>query len=216
MRLERVLHVLMPKDTQFFDYFERDVDNLLSASHIFKEMMSNGISKEERAQKIRKIEELEHKGDEVTHQIFSSLGATFITPFDREDIHLLASKLDDILDYLQGAANRIVLYKVETITPEMEQLAGMIDEAVIELHQAVTHLRNFKDIELMKSCLVKVNSVENRADDLFERAIARLFEECKDPITLIKQKELLVSLETATDQCEDAANVIESIIVKNA
>lgn len=216
MRLERVLHVLMPKDTQFFDYFERDVDNLLSASHIFKEMMSNGISKEERAQKIRKIEELEHKGDEVTHQIFSSLGATFITPFDREDIHLLASKLDDILDYLQGAANRIILYKVETITPEMEQLAGMIDEAVIELHQAVTHLRNFKDIELMKSCLVKVNSVENRADDLFERAIARLFEDCKDPIMLIKQKELLVSLETATDQCEDAANVIESIIVKNA
>jgi predicted phosphate transport protein (TIGR00153 family) len=216
MRLERILHVLMPKDTQFYDYFEKDVDNLRAASRLFREMMSNDISKEERAQKIRKIEELEHRGDEVTHQIFSSLGATFITPFDREDIHLLASKLDDILDYLQGAANRIVLYKGATITTERAQLAGMIDDAVTELHQAITHLRNFRDIEEMKTCLVKINSYENQADDLFERAIARLFEECKDPILLIKQKELLVSLETATDQCEDAANVIESIIVKNA
>jgi len=216
MRIEALLHALMPKDDKFFDLFEKDVENLRAAARIFKEMMSNGISKEERAQKIRKIEEMEHRGDEVTHQIFSSLSTTFITPFDREDIHSLASKLDDILDYLQGAANRIVLYRVDVITAEMEALAGMISEAVEALYEAIIHLRRFKDVEAMKACLVRINSLENEADDLFERAIARLFDECKDPIQLIKQKELLVSLETATDQCEDAANVIESIIVKNA
>jgi uncharacterized protein len=216
MTIDSLLHVLLPKNTVFFDLFEKDVDNLRAGSRMFKEMMSNDISKEERAQKIRKIEELEHRGDEVTHQIFSTLGTTFITPFDREDIHALASKLDDILDYLQGAANRIILYRVDIITKEMELLAGMINEAVEELHHAITHLRNLKNVDEMKACLVKINSLENDADDLFERAIARLFDECTDPIQLIKQKELLVSLETATDQCEDAANVIESIIVKNA
>jgi uncharacterized protein len=216
MKIDALLHALLPKDDKFFDFFEKDVENLRAASGIFKDLMTNAISKEERAQKIRKIEEMEHRGDEVTHQIFSALGTTFITPFDREDIHSLASKLDDILDFIQGAANRIVLYRVEVITPEMESLAGMIDQAVGELHIAIKHLRRFKDVDAIKTSLVRINSLENEADDLFERAIARLFDDCKDPIQLIKQKELLVSLETATDQCEDAANVIESIIVKNA
>jgi len=216
MKLDAILKALVLKDDKFFKYFERDVENLLNASRIFKDLMSNNISKEERAQKIRKIEELEHLGDEVTHQIYSDLGATFITPFDREDIHELASKLDDILDYIQGAANRIILYRVETITPEMEKLAAMIHESVIELHKTIPHLRDLRNAGAMKESLVRINSIENEADDLFERAIAALFDNCKDPIQLIKSKELLVSLETATDQCEDAANVIESIIVKNA
>lgn len=216
MKLDAILKALVPKDEKFFKYFERDVENLLNASRVFKDLMSNNISKEERAQKIRKIEELEHLGDEVTHQIYSDLGATFITPFDREDIHELASKLDDILDYIQGAANRIILYRVETITPEMEKLAAMIHESVVELHKTIPHLRDLKNAGEMKESLVRINSIENEADDLFERAIAALFDNCKDPIQLIKSKELLVSLETATDQCEDAANVIESIIVKNA
>lgn len=216
MKLDSILHALLPKDTKFFDYFERDVVNLLSAATVFQELMSNAMSKEERAQKIKKIEELEHKGDEITHQIFSDLGSTFITPFDREDIHQLASKLDDILDYIQGAATRIVLYRVDAISPEQEKLAAMIRDQIVELHKAISQLRDFRNVEAISESLVKINSIENGADDLFERAIANLFDTCKDPIQLIKSKELLVSLETATDQCEDAANVIESIIVKNA
>jgi hypothetical protein len=178
--------------------------------------MSNSITKEERAQKIRKIEDYEHKGDEITHQIFQALGSTFITPFDREDIHELTSKLDDILDYLQGASTRIILYRVDAISPEAERLAVLIHDSVVELHKAIPKLRDLRDVKLINESLVRINSIENEADDLFERAIANLFDTCKDPIMLIKSKELLVSLETATDQCEDAANVIESIIVKSA
>ena len=216
MRLDRIFHVLLPKDDKFFGYFERDVENLLAAATLFRDMMAPSMSKDERAQKIRRIEELEHKGDEITHTIFSELATSFITPFDREDIHALTSTLDDILDYVQGAAGRIILYRVEVISEDLERLAGMIYEAVVELHRAIPLMRDFSNAEKIRESLVRINSLENAADDLFERSIARLFDTCKDPIQLIKTKELLVSLETATDQCEDAANVIESIMVKNA
>jgi predicted phosphate transport protein (TIGR00153 family) len=216
MKLNKFLHFLLPTDDAFLNLFDKDVENLLAAARTFKELMSNAISKEERGQKIRRIEEFEHRGDEVTHKIYSELGSTFITPFDREDIHELASKLDDILDYIHGAAARIVLYRVESISPEQERLAELVFEQVVELHKAIPQLRNFKSVEGISESLVRINSIENEADDLFERAIANLFDTCKDPIQLIKEKELLVSLETATDQCEDAANVIESIIVKHA
>ncbi len=216
MRLDRILHALLPKDDTFFGYFEKDVENLLNAASLFRDLMTPEMSHDERAQKIRRIEELEHKGDEITHNIFSELAGTFITPFDREDIHTLASKLDDILDYLQGAAGRIILYRVDRLSEDHQQLAAMIYDQVVELHTAMPLLRDLQNVEKIRECLVKINSLENEADDLFERSIARLFDTCKDPILLIKTKELLVSLETATDQCEDAANVLESIIVKNA
>ncbi len=216
MRLDSILHALLPKDEKFFEYFEKDVENLLNAATIFRDLMAPEMSKEERAQKIRRIEELEHRGDEITHSIFSELGGTFITPFDREDIHSLASKLDDILDYLQGASGRILLYRVERLTEDHQQLASMIHDQVVELHTAIPLLRDFRNVDKIRECLVRINSLENEADDLFERSIGRLFETCNDPILLIKTKELLVSLETATDQCEDAANVLESIMVKNA
>jgi len=215
MRLDTILHALLPKDDKFFGLFERDVENLLNAATLFRDLMTPDMSKEERAQKIRRIEELEHKGDEITHTIFSELAGTFITPFDREDIHELASKLDDILDYLQGASGRIILYRVEQLSEDHQQLALMIYDQVVELHTAIPLLRDFHHAEKMRDCLVRINSLENEADDLFERSIAHLFETCTDPILLIKTKEILVSLETATDQCEDAANVIESILVKN-
>jgi uncharacterized protein len=216
MSMNWLLHAFLPKDEKFFAYLTTDVENLLTAARTFKELMSRKISKRERDQKIRKMEELEHKGDEITHMIFSELGKTFITPIDREDIHELASKLDDILDYTYGAAARINLYRVKVITPEMERLAGLIYDAVEELHTAIPLLRNFSNAPKIRENLVRINSIENEADDLFERAIAHLFDVCRNPIQLIKAKELLVSLETATDQCEDAANVIESIVVKNA
>ena len=216
MKFDRLLHALLPKHDHFYDYFERDVENLQVASTTFKDLMDEAMSPEERAQKIRRVEELEHKGDEITHNIFREVGSNFITPIDREDIYALTSALDDILDHLKGAATRIILYRVTRIPPEATKLAELIDEQVGELHKAIGFLRDFQHVEEMRECLVKINSIENEADDLFERAIAGLFENCTDPIQLIKTKELYVSLETATDQCEDAANVIETIIVKNA
>lgn len=216
MRFDSFLHALLPRDDKFFRYFEQDGENLLAAARVFRELMSARISREERAQKIKRVEEFEHRGDDITHQIYSELGATFITPFDREDIHALASKIDDILDYLRGAATRIALYRVESITPEMERLSEMLEESVTQLHRAIPLLRDLKNVRAIRESLVRIHSIENEADDLFERAIAALFDDCHDPILLIKTKEILVSLETATDQCEGAANVIESIIVKNA
>jgi predicted phosphate transport protein (TIGR00153 family) len=215
MSLDSMLRALLPKDDKFFQLLEQDVENLRIAAQTFKDLMQHTLSSEERAQKTRRLEELEHKGDELTHQIFRELGATFITPFDREDIHTLTSALDDILDYINGAATRIQLYKIKKVTVDQETLASMVAEAVDQLHKAIPLLRNLKNVQGIRECLVRVNSIENDADDLFERAIAALFDDCDDPIKLIKLKEVFVSLETATDRCEDAANVIESIIVKN-
>ena len=216
MKFDRFLHALLPKHDYFYDYFEKDVENLYTAATTFKDLMDEAMSPEERAQKIRRVEELEHRGDEITHNIFSEVGSNFITPIDREDIHALASALDDILDHLKGAATRIILYRVTRITPEATRLAELILDQVVELRKAIGYLRDFRQVEEMRGCLVRIHSIENEADDLFERVIAGLFENCTDPILLIKTKELYVSLETATDQCEDAANVIESIIAKNA
>ena len=215
MKLDAIIQALLPKDKQFFQYFEDDIENLLKASAL-KELMSPSMSRTEREQKIRKVEELEHRGDDITHEIFSYLSSTFVTPFDREDIQALASNLDDILDFLKGAATRISLYKVEEITADEEKLATLIHAAVQELHTAILSLRDLRNVQEMRESLVRIHSIENEADDLFERAIGNLFATCKDPIRLIKTKEILVSLETATDQCEDAANVIERIMVKNA
>lgn len=216
MKFDKILHALLPTDSTFYDLFEKDVTNLKEGALVFKQLMAVEISREERAKKIQDIERLEHQGDEITHQIHKSLGSTFITPFDREDIHELASKIDDILDFIQGASNRLVLYRIEHIPPVAEKLAGMVNDAVIELHKAVFLLRNLRNVTAINESLVRINTIENAADAMFELAIADLFETCKDPIELIKMKELLVSLETATDECEDAANAIESIIVKNA
>lgn len=216
MRLDALLRTFLPKEDKFFHGLERDAGNLLLAARVFRELMSPAMPPAGRAEKIREVEELEHRGDEITHQIYSDLSSTFITPFDREDIHQLASKLDDILDYFRGAATRIALYRVEQITPEMERLAVMLEESVAHLHRAIPLLRDLRQADAIRESLVRIHSTENEADDLFERAIAALFDECTDPVLLIKTKEILVSLETATDRCEDAANVIESIIVKNA
>lgn len=216
MKLDGILRFLLPKDEKFLKLFVKDVENLVTSATLFREAMVSTISPQERAQKIRKLEELEHKGDEITHQILSELSLTFITPLDREDIHALATTLDDILDYIQGTGHRMILYQIESITPEEEKLATLIYQQVLELHKVIPLLHQLKKADTIKEALVKINSIENEADDVFERAIADLFKNCKDPIELIKVKELLVSLETATDQCEDAANVIESIMIKNA
>jgi len=215
MKLDILLKKILPRDDKFIMLFVEDVENVLYASRIFKQAMSMELSKEERLQKIRKLEEVEHRGDEITHRIFELLATSFITPFDREDIHSLASKLDDIVDYLQISANQIILYKIKSISIEQEKLARIIFKQAEQLHQAIQLLHTLKNASLIKDCLVTINSLENEADDLFERAIADLFENCKDPIYLIKVKGLLESMEIATDKCEDAANVIESILIKN-
>lgn len=215
MSLNSIFQYLVPKDRKFIPLLEDASSNLVAVSKVLCDMLTTS-SPEKRSELIREIEKLEHKGDEITHTIFSELATTFITPFDREDIQYLAGGLDDILDYIHGSAKRIELYKIDTIHPSMIKLAELILQCAEELHKAIGQLRSLRNILKVKEALVRINSIENHADDIFDTAVARLFEEEKNAVEVIKIKEVLSALETATDKCEDVANVLETIIVKQA
>jgi len=210
-----IFQFFQPKNKIFFVLFERASANLVQISKALVEMVT-APTPEKRKEFIREIERLEHVGDSITHETFNELSTNFITPFDREDIHSLISALDDVADYVHGSSKRIELYKVETMTPTVVKLAELIHQSSLELHSAVVELRNMKNINKIKESCVRINSIENHADDIFDTAIAKLFEEEKNAVEIIKMKEVLQALETATDMCEDAANAIESILVKNA
>ena len=215
MSTNSLLQYFVPKDRKFFPLFEQASANLVVIAKTLEDAL-NAPTVEKRGILIRQIEKLEHVGDEITHQIFQEVGTTFITPFDREDIQRLASVLDDIIDYIHGSAKRIELYKVHTIHPAMHKLAELITSSSVELNSAIGELRNMRKIGKIREACVRINSIENHADDIFDHAVARLFEEEKNAVELIKMKEILSALETATDKAEDVANVLESIIVKVA
>jgi len=163
----------------------------------------------------RRIKDVEHKGDAITHSIIQKLNKTFITPLDREDIYSLASKLDDILDLIDASAQRFIMYNVDHATPEAKSLAFLILQGCQAVDKAVGKLGN-KANEQIFECCVEINAIENEADRVSREAISRLFDEEKDPIALLKWKEIYETLEKATDKCEDAANILESVVVKNA
>lgn len=170
---------------------------------------------ERRPELLKKISDLEHVGDEITHQIFTELSTNFITPFDREDISYLASSLDDIVDYIDGSAKRLETYKIGDTSSAMKKLCEIIEHSAKEIHVAVSNLKDMSNVVRVREAIVRINSLENHADDIFDNAIADLFENEKDAIKIMKVKEVLSNMETATDKCEDVANVIETIIVKN-
>lgn len=209
------LQFLLPKDKKFFPLFNQGTENLLKASKVLVELV-NTTSAEKRKELVKEIEHLEHTGDNITHMIFNELSRNFITPFDREDMHALASAIDDILDFIHGSAKRIDLYKITDNPDSITMLADCILKGSLELNTAVKNLENMKNVNVIKEACVKINSLENHADDVFNMGIARLFDEEKDPIQIIKLKEILSALETATDKCEDAANTVQTILVKYA
>jgi uncharacterized protein len=213
MSANSIFQFLVPKDRKFYPLFEEASANLVVISKVLYEMLST-TNVEKRKLLIRQIEKLEHTGDEITHRIFKEVGFTFITPFDREDIQRLASVLDDVLDFIHGAAKRVELYKVDPIHPAMIKLAELIVQSSEQVNIAVCGLRNSRTYTKVREALVKINSLENHADDVFDNAVARLFEDNVSALEVIKIKEVLSALETATDKCEDAANVMESVIVK--
>ncbi len=213
MAMASFLQMFMPKEKKFFVLFDKAVSNLKVGSETLVQMV-NASSPEKRKELIKKIEDIEHEGDHITHDIFNELSTTFITPFDREDIHQLTSAMDDILDYIHGSAKRIDLYNVDVITDDIVKLAELIHKGNMELEKAVKGLSNIKNKAIINEACVLINSIENHADDIFDRAIGGLFDNEKDPIRLIKYKEIYSVLETATDKCEDAANVVKTILVK--
>ncbi len=216
MSLNSIFQYFVPKDKKiFFPLFEQAASNVVAMGTVLVEAV-NSDNAQVREELFKLIDKLENKGDDLTHQIYLELGKNFITPFDREDIHALATAIDDVADYIQGSANRMNLYNIDDYTEAIRKLADLILQGGHELEKAVKELKNLKNVRNIADSCIRINSIENQADFVFDRAVADLFLYEKDAIRLIKYKEILAALETATDMAEDAANVMESILVKNA
>lgn len=199
----------------FYDFFEQMADKLEDMANRFSAMV-HASSFDERQAILKELENLEHSCDDTTHVIFTELGRNFITPFDREDIHYLAMALDDIADYIYSSGKKINFYRLDPNEDGVHRLAALINEGTKAIKAAIYELRNLKNIQTITSALIKVNAIENEADDLFDLSIDRLFEIETDMKMLIKRRELYQAMETATDKIEDAGNVVESIIIKYA
>ena len=211
-----ILSYFLPKDKVFYSLFEQASDNLEKiAKNLLQVVHEPDFNK--RGVIIKEMEDIEHQNDEITHKIFIELGRNFITPFDREDIHSLASALDDIADCIYAAGKKINFYKIDPISDQgIQKMAEAISGAVKAVKEAVTELRNLKNTQKIIESVIKINSIENNADDIFDMSIERLFESDVDAKELIKRREIYQVMEVATDKCEDAGNVIESIVVKYA
>jgi predicted phosphate transport protein (TIGR00153 family) len=209
-----ILSYFLPKDRVFYSLFEEASDNLEKiAKKLLQVVQEPDFNK--RAVLITDTSTLEHENDEVTHRIFIELGRNFITPFDREDIHALASALDDIADYIFSAGKKINFYNIDPISDQgIQKTSEAIYKATLAVKEAVMELRNLKNPQKIIECVIKINSIENEADSLFDMSIEKLFNSDVDAKELIKRRELYQVMETATDKCEDAGTVIESIVVK--
>jgi len=202
---------LIPKEEKFFQMFQEMGDIIVEGAKELKKMLDDYTDP---AASQKAIKDIEHRGDHQTHDIIKKLNTSFITPFDREDIYALAAALDDILDLIDGSAQRFVMYNVEATTPEARELAFLILHGAEIINRAL-HVIGGKLEPIAEYC-VQINAMENEADRVCREAVSRLFDEEKDPIQLIKWKEIYETLEKATDKCEDAANILESVVVKNA
>jgi uncharacterized protein Yka (UPF0111/DUF47 family) len=210
-----LLKFFLPKDKVFFQLFESVAETVMRMADKLKEVVHEPDF-ELRAVYIKEIEDLEHVNDDLTHRIFTELGKNFITPFDREDIHSLASALDDVSDYIYGTAKKINFYKVDPSDIGIQKLCELIHSACTEVQKVVLELRDMKNLRKITDSMVRINSIENQADDVFDMSIERLFETEPDAKEVIKKREIYQVMEIVTDKCEDAVNVIESIIIKYA
>jgi uncharacterized protein len=205
-----LLQRFMPREEDFFVLFGKQADNIYTGAKALVQMLEHYTGVPEQVQSIKAIE---HHGDELTHNIFTKLNQTFITPFDREDIHELTSQLDDVVDLIDAAASRFVLYRVTDIRLGTVDLVKILLSASAEVSAAVHSLATPE--KALKHC-IEINRYENDSDRLCRTLIAQLFDEETDPVQIIKWKEIFEVIETAVDKCEDVANVIEGVILKNA
>jgi len=215
MRLDGWIRRLVPRGDRFLSLFERDVRNLSDGTEALRTLFHSPDPNRQK-ELIRRIEEIEHIGDEITHEIFHRLSATFITPIDREDISALASALDNILDNIDRAATRVGLFEITVFPAYFSDLADVIEESVKELCIAIPLLNDMRDITRIREAYVRVNALENKADLIYTRSLEHLFREQKDPIRLMKERDVLELLESAVDACEDAAVLLENVLVKHA
>jgi uncharacterized protein len=200
----------MPKDRAFYERFTELAHSATAAALLLEQTLGDFQDVQSRVEKLKAFE---HAGDQATHDIFVRLNKTFITPFDREDIHRLAATLDDVLDFVYSAGERVLLYRISGPSRSAAQLAGVVVQQCEQISAAVGKLEHPANV--LPHC-VEINRLENEADRILRAAIAALFENERDPVTLIKLKELYEVLEIASDKAEDVANVLESIVLKNS
>ncbi|MCX5697262.1 MAG: DUF47 family protein [Candidatus Omnitrophica bacterium] len=203
----------LPQAVNFYDLFDKQVDYAVDAAKYFKELVSKGAIDDASLEKMGTIE---HQGDEVAHDIFNHLNKTFITPFDREDIHALAKELDNITDMINTIVSRLVIYKLNSVDKNLIQFSLVIEESVNAVACAVKGLRNIKNSKSIQDSCVEINRLENVGDAMRDTVLAELFEKTKDPIAVIKLKEIYQDAETVLDVCEDVTHVVGAILLKQA
>ncbi len=205
---------LIPHEAKFFDLFEQSASTVVKAAKELKKLVDSWTDIEAT---VAMISEIEHEGDTSTHQIMSQLNRTFVTPFDREDIAMLANALDDVIDLIEAAADTMMLYKVKTPGQRAKELADIILQISLAVEQAIPQLRELgKNMpQVLKFC-VDINSLENVADKIFRQALTELFTDTTDIVEIIKWREIFQYMESATDKCEDVANVIEGVALKHS
>jgi uncharacterized protein len=201
---------IIPRNQNFYEMFERSAANLAESARLLLNLLSD-FRQPEAAH--AEILQREHEGDEITHQIIRALNTTFVTPFDREDIHHLASGIDDIVDFIEAVADLLVLHNIEVPLPEMRQLADVLARAAEAVYESIVRLRNFADIEPFS---VEINRLENEGDRVYRKTVAHLFSGNFKAMDVLKWKDLVDQLEGAIDGCEDVANTLESIVLKHA
>ncbi len=201
---------LIPRDNRFFDLFVEDANNVVAAARVLEQFMRNYGERERLASQLR---DAEHAGDQMSHNIGQQLEQTFVTPFDREDIHALISRLDDVVDLIEEVADTFILYGIEAPTPLAVQQSEIIVLQCEQVAEALANLRTFRGLERY---WIEIHRLENEGDRIVRRGIAELFTNGDDAVNVIKWKDVYSLLEEAIDACEDVANVIERIVVKHA
>jgi len=203
----------IPRGEGFFDLFEESAQNVVKAAQDLKQIVDTWQNVEGR---VAEMTELEHRGDTITHRIMAQLNRTFVTPFDREDVALLAHSLDDVVDFIHAAADAMFLYKVDPPGERAKQLADIIVQGTVEVERAMPHLRHRAELKQIFERCVEINRLENMADRVFRSAMAELFDDSADFAHVIKWREIYEHLESATDRCEDVADVLEGVALKHA
>jgi len=202
----------LPRENRFFELFEESAGNMVKAARALKEMVDTW---EDVGHKVTHIDDLEHIGDNITHQIIAQLHRTFVTPFDREDIALLAHSLDDVTDFIHAASVAMQIYRVKYPGERVKELASIIVEAAVEVEIALGLLRHHAGLKQVLEHCVEINRLENKADGVFRTAMAELFDLSTDIADVIKWREIYEHMESATDRCEDVANVLEGVALKH-
>ncbi len=204
---------LLPREGELFDLSEQSAQNLVRAAGLFAQLLQNWEGVEE---KISHLTELEHNGDNITHRIIAQLHGTFITPIDREDIALLAQRMDDVMDFIEAAAVRMVLYDIDKPTERAKEVADVLVRVTTEVSKAIPRLRHRRELSHMREHCIEINRLENEADAVRRSALAELFHEQADVTNVIKWMEIYENMENAVDRCEDIADILEGVMIKRA